>query len=81
MLKTMMEEGESAADGLLVCMQKLSFIALCIILKNCFAISGSVSEYLQCENMDLVSAVSGVQSRGKNGSVSAGGTGLVVNNF
>ena len=62
MLKTMSEEGESAADGLLVRMQKLKFIASCIVLKNCFALSRSVSEYLQREDMDLVSALSGVQS-------------------
>jgi hypothetical protein len=30
--------------------------------QKCFALSRSVSEYLQHENMDLVSAVSGVQS-------------------
>jgi hypothetical protein len=62
MLEAMSEEGESAADGLLVRMRKLKFIASCIVLKKCFALSRSVSEYLQHENMDLVSAVSGVQS-------------------
>ena len=62
MLKTMSEEGESAADGLLVRMQKLKFIASSVVLKNCFGLSRSVSEYLQREDMDLVSAVSGVQS-------------------
>ena len=62
MLETMSEEGESAADRLLVRMQKLRFIASCNVLKKCFALSRSVSEYLQRENMDLVSAVSGVQS-------------------
>ena len=62
MLETVSEEGESAADGLLVRMQKLRFIASCIVSKKCFVLSRSVSEYLQCENMDLVSAVSGVQS-------------------
>ena len=62
MLKAMSKEGESAADGLLVRMRKLKFIASCIVLKKCFALSRSVSEYLQHENMDLVSAVSGVQS-------------------
>ena len=62
MLETMSEKGESAADGLLVRMQKLRFIASCIVLKKCFALSRSVSEYLQRENMDLVSAISGVQS-------------------
>ena len=62
MLETMPEEGESAADGLLERVQKLRFIASCIVLKNCFALSRSLSEYLQHENMDLVSAVSGVQS-------------------
>ena len=51
MLETMSEEGESAADGLLVRMQKLRFIASCIVLKKCFALSRSVSEYLQHENM------------------------------
>ena len=58
----MSEEGESAADGLFVRMQKLRFIASCIVLKKCFVLSRSVSEYLQRENIDLVSAVSGVQS-------------------
>ena len=62
MLETMSEEGESAADGLLVRMQKLRFIASCIVLKKCFVLSRPVSEYLQRENIDLVSAVSGVQS-------------------
>ena len=62
MLETMSEEGESAADGLLVRMQKLRFIASCIVLKKCFALSRSVSEYLQRENIDLVSAVSGAVS-------------------
>ena len=62
MFKTMSEEGESAADGLLVHMQKLKFVASSIVLKNCFGLSRSVSEYLQHEDMDLVSAVSGVQS-------------------
>ena len=62
MVETMSEENGSAADGLLVRMQKLRFIASCIVLKKCFALSRSVSEILQCENLDLVSAVSGVQS-------------------
>lgn len=62
MLKAMSEEGESAVDGLLVRIRKLKFIASCIMLKKCFALSRSVSDYLQHENMDLVSAVSGVQS-------------------
>ena len=62
MLETTSEEGESAADGLLVRMQKLRFIASFIVWKKCLALSRSVSEYLQHENMDLVSAVSGVQS-------------------
>ena len=54
MLKAMSKEGESAADGLLVRMRKLKFIASCIVLKKCFALSRLVSEYLQHENMDLV---------------------------
>ena len=62
MLETMSQEGESAADGLLVRMQKLRFIASGIVLKKCFALNKSLSEYLQRENVDLVSAVSGVQS-------------------
>ncbi len=41
---------------------QIYFFVLCIVLKKCFALSRSVSEYLQHENMDLVSAVSGVQS-------------------
>ena len=45
-----------------VCAQTLRFVASCSVLKKCFALSRSVSEYLQRENMDLVSAVSGVQS-------------------
>ena len=42
MLDTMSEEGESAADRLLVRVQKLRFIASCIVLKKCFALSRSV---------------------------------------
>lgn len=62
MLKKMSEGGESAADGLLVRLQKVKFVVSCLVLKKCFGLSKSVSVYLQHENMDLVSAVSGVQS-------------------
>eukprot|EP00794_Sanderia_malayensis_P009282 gene9282-10262_t len=62
MLKEMSIEGESAAEGLLVRMQKFKFILACFILKKCFALCKSVSEYLQFKEMDLVSAVSGIQS-------------------
>lgn len=48
-IKAMSEECESAADGLLVRMRKLKFIASCIVLKKCFALSRSVSDYLQHE--------------------------------
>ena len=61
-LKEMSIEGESAADGLLVRMLKFKFILACFVLKKCFALCKSVSEYLQFKEMDLVSAVSGVQS-------------------
>lgn len=62
MLQHMSGEGESAAGGLLLQLQRLKFIASCMVLKKCFSLSRSVSEYLQHEDMDLVSAVSGVQS-------------------
>ena len=57
-----MSEGESATEGLLIHLQKLKFVVSCFVLKKCFGLSKSVSEYLQHENMDLVTAVSGVQS-------------------
>ena len=62
MLKKISGEGESAAEGLLVRLQKLKFVVSCLVLEKCFGLSKSVSEYLQHQNMDLVSAVSGVQS-------------------
>ena len=62
MLKEMSVEGESAAEGLLVRIQKFKFILACLVLKTCFALCKSVSEYLQFKDMDLVSAVSSVQS-------------------
>ena len=62
MLKEMSEKGESAADGLLVRMLSFKFIASCLILKSFFSLSRCISEYLQREDMDLVSAVSGIQS-------------------
>ena len=61
MLKEMSGKGESAADGLLVRMLPFKFIASCLILKS-FLLSRCISEYLQREDMDLVSAVSGIQS-------------------
>ena len=62
MLEESVEEDEAAAVGLRVRIRKFKFVASCIVLKKCFSLSKTVSEYLQQENMDLVSAVSGVQS-------------------
>ena len=55
-------KGESAAHGLLVRMLPFKFIASCLILKSFFSLSRCISKYLQYEDMDLVSAVSGIQS-------------------
>jgi hypothetical protein len=62
MLQEMSENGESAADGLQVRMLQLKFVASCIILNRCFSLSRCISEYLQREDMDLVSAITGIQS-------------------
>ena len=62
MLQDMSAQGDSATDGLLVRLQKFKFIVVCLVLRKCFALSRSLREFLQNEDMDLVSCVSGVQS-------------------
>lgn len=62
MLKEMSDEGDSAAEGLLIRMQKFKFVLGCQILRKFFLLSRSISEYLQHEDMDLVTAVSGIDS-------------------
>ena len=59
MLKEMSDEGDSAAEGLLVRMKKFKFVLGCHILLKRFSMSRSISEYLQHKDIDLVSAVSG----------------------
>ena len=62
MLKEMSDEGDSAAEGLLVRMKKFKFVLGCHILLKCFSLSRSISEYLQHKDMDLVTAVSGIDA-------------------
>ena len=64
-LLSMIEEqsntGDNVATGLLVRLTTFRFMASCIVLKECFSISRSASEYLQREEMDLVSGVSSIE--------------------
>lgn len=62
MLMEMSIEIESAADGLLARLNKMKFVVACFILQKCFLLCKCVSEYFQCKEIDLVSAVSSIQS-------------------
>ena len=61
MFKQMSNEGNGTAAGLLFRIKQFDFVSACLVLQKCFSLSRHASEYLQSEEMDLVTAVVAIQ--------------------
>ena len=57
----MSNEGNGTAAGLLFRIKQFDFVSACLVLQKCFSLSRHASEYLQSEEMDLVTAVVAIQ--------------------
>ena len=49
------------ATGLLLRIKQFNFVTACLVLQKCFSLSRHVSEYLQNEGMDLLTAAVAIQ--------------------
>ena len=61
MFKQMSNEDNGTAAGLLFRIKQFDFVSACLVLQKCFSLSRHASEYLQSEEMDLVTAVVAIQ--------------------
>ena len=61
MFKQMSNEGNGTAAGLLFRIKQFDFVSACLVLQKCFSLSRHASEYLQSEEVDLVTAVVAIQ--------------------
>eukprot|EP00795_Rhopilema_esculentum_P001903 gene1903-16403_t len=59
--KVLSEQHINMATGLLVRLRQSRFVAACLILNKCFSLSQYVFEYLQNEDMDLISGVAAIR--------------------
>ena len=57
MFQQMSHGGNGTATGLLFRIKQLNFVTACLVLQKCFSLSRHASEYLQNEEMDLLTAV------------------------
>ena len=61
MFQQMSHGGNGTATALLLQIKQFNFVTACLVLQKCFSLSRHASEYLQNEEMDLLTAVVAIQ--------------------
>ena len=61
MFRQMSNKGNGTTAGLLFRIKQFDFVSACLVQQKCFSLSRHASEYLQSEEMDLVTVVVAIQ--------------------